>query len=97
MTPSTVRLTATENVYVGERAGTAIKAEAERLGAKRVFLLVSRSLNNDTDEIEQMVAKRSEARSRKDWARADEIRNRLQDMGVVLKDGPQGTTWRLDV
>ncbi|MEE4110639.1 MAG: iron-containing alcohol dehydrogenase [Halieaceae bacterium] len=54
MTPSTVRLTATENVYVGERAAGAISTEAERLGAERVFLLVSRSLNSATDEIEQI-------------------------------------------
>ena len=51
MTPSSVLLTATEKVYLGERAGTAIAAEAERLGSERVFLLVSRTLNRETDEI----------------------------------------------
>lgn len=47
-------LTATEKVYMGERAATAITAEVARLGAERVFLLVSRSLNQQTDEIEQI-------------------------------------------
>ena len=56
MTPSSVLLTATEKVYLGERAGPALAAEAERLGAARVFLLVSRTLNRETDEIEQIRA-----------------------------------------
>jgi len=54
MTPSSVLLTATEKVYLGERAGPAIAAEAERLGARRVFLMVSHTLNRETDEIEQI-------------------------------------------
>ncbi len=49
-------LTATEKVYIGERAATAIAQEAERLNAQRVFLLVSRSLNEQTDEISQIKA-----------------------------------------
>jgi cysteinyl-tRNA synthetase len=51
----------------------------------------------DEERIEKMIAERSAARARKDWARADEVRDRLKQMGVVLEDGPQGTTWRLDV
>ena len=51
----------------------------------------------DTPEIQRLVEERTEARARKDWTRADEIRDQLKGMGVVLEDGPQGTTWRLDV
>jgi cysteinyl-tRNA synthetase len=51
----------------------------------------------DTSEIERLVSERSAARAAKDWKRADEIRNRLKGMGVVLEDGPKGTTWRRDV
>lgn len=54
VSPSVFDLTATEKVYIGERAATAITSEAERLGAKRVFLLVSSSLNQQTDEIAQI-------------------------------------------
>jgi cysteinyl-tRNA synthetase len=36
---------------------------------------------------------RAEARRRKDFALGDVIRTRLADLGVNLKDGPQGTTW----
>ena len=51
----------------------------------------------NTDEIEALVEKRSQARAAKDWALSDTIRDRLKEMGVILEDGPQGTTWRLDV
>ncbi len=49
------------------------------------------------DEIEKIIEERAKARSEKDWATADVIRDRLQGMGIVLEDGPQGTTWRFDV
>ena len=51
----------------------------------------------DPAEIEKMIDERATARAEKDWAKADEIRDRLKDMGVVLEDGSEGTTWRLDV
>jgi cysteinyl-tRNA synthetase len=38
---------------------------------------------------------RAEARTRKDWKTADLIRDRLGEIGVVLEDRPEGTTWRL--
>ncbi len=43
--------TATERVLIGQAAADAVQAEATRLGARRVFLLVSASLNQKTDEI----------------------------------------------
>jgi cysteinyl-tRNA synthetase len=49
------------------------------------------------DEIEKLIEERSKARSQKDWKEADAIRDRLQLMGIVLEDGPQGTTWRFGV
>jgi hypothetical protein len=45
-------------------------------------------------EIEKLIAERNEARSKKNWKRADEIRDHLASQGIVLEDGPQGTTWR---
>jgi cysteinyl-tRNA synthetase len=46
-------------------------------------------------EIDGLVAQRAVAKKAKDWARADAIRAELQSMGVLLEDGPGGTTWRL--
>lgn len=54
MNSFTFDVSATEKVYLGERAETAVALEAERLGAQRVFLLVSHSLKENTDEIERV-------------------------------------------
>ncbi|MBN2738097.1 MAG: cysteine--tRNA ligase [Spirochaetales bacterium] len=45
-------------------------------------------------EIQKLVDDRTTARKNKDWARADEIRDKLLDMGIVLEDTPQGVRWK---
>jgi cysteinyl-tRNA synthetase len=42
----------------------------------------------------QLISERSEARRNGNWARADSIREELGAAGVILEDGPGGTTWR---
>jgi len=44
--------------------------------------------------IEQKIAARAEAKARRDFAEADRIRDELKAEGVLLEDGPQGTSWR---
>ena len=44
-------LTSTQRVIFGKPAAASIAAEAERMGSRRVFLLASSTLRNDTDEI----------------------------------------------
>ncbi|MGG3284011.1 cysteine--tRNA ligase [Paenibacillus solani] len=46
------------------------------------------------EEIEALIAERIEARKNKNWARADEIRDKLADEGIVLEDTAQGMRWR---
>jgi len=48
----------------------------------------------DEAEIEALIQARLEARKTKNFAEADRIRKHLADAGVVLEDGPQGTTWK---
>ena len=48
----------------------------------------------DGAEIDAWIAARLAARKAKDYARADAIRDELAGRGVVLEDGPGGTTWR---
>jgi len=42
------------------------------------------------DEIERLIKARQEARAQKNWAEADVIRDKLGEMGIILKDTPQG-------
>jgi cysteinyl-tRNA synthetase len=50
--------------------------------------------DDEVAEIEALIVERNRARTEKDWAAADVARNRLDILGVVLEDGPSGTTWR---
>jgi cysteinyl-tRNA synthetase len=46
------------------------------------------------DEIETMIQARTDARSSKDWAESDRIRDELLKMGIILEDTPTGTKWK---
>ncbi|WP_010490235.1 cysteine--tRNA ligase [Pseudomonas sp. S9] len=49
----------------------------------------------DAEQVDALIAARLQARSEKNWAESDRIRDQLTAMGVVLEDGKGGTTWRL--
>ncbi|MGD8983240.1 MAG: cysteine--tRNA ligase [Desulfobacteraceae bacterium] len=51
----------------------------------------------DAGEVEKMIEERTKARGDKDWAKADAIRDHLLEMGIVLEDSPDGTSWRYDI
>ncbi|HIE2305379.1 TPA: cysteine--tRNA ligase [Yersinia enterocolitica] len=60
-------------------------------------LFLQSGAQTDDDEvakIEVLIKQRNDARSSKDWALADSARDQLNELGIVLEDGPQGTTWR---
>ncbi len=89
------------------RDGDLDAAEALRLAfdMDRVFGLklaeeaAAGAANADEDpafvaEVEALIAKRTEAKKARDFAAADAVRNALKERGVILADGPAGTTWR---
>ena len=47
-------------------------------------------------EIEELIAKRQEARKNKDWAAADAIRDELKARNIVLVDTPEGVKWHVE-
>jgi cysteinyl-tRNA synthetase len=46
------------------------------------------------EEVINLIRQREEMRKARKWAEADEIRGRLDKMGIILEDTPQGTAWR---
>lgn len=50
----------------------------------------------DVAKIEELIAKRTQARANKDWATADAIRDELSAMHVVVKDSKDGITWTIE-
>ena len=58
------------------------------------FLQGSNQDDNETQLIEALIKQRNDARSSKNWALADEARDKLNQMNIILEDGANGTTWR---
>ncbi len=63
-----------------------IKAGQEKLLAE---------LNIDRQAVDDLVLQRNRARADKDWSRSDAIRDQLLEQHIELKDGPEGTSWKV--
>jgi cysteinyl-tRNA synthetase len=88
---------------VGKSVLEAIDATYRELGGDVLGIVpdepltVTGSSDAEREEglIRLLIDMRAEARAAKDFAKADQIRDRLQDLGVTLEDRPDGTIWRL--
>ena len=81
--------------------------ESEKIDIKNQLVMIAKvfgileddSYNKVSDElafqVEDLIIQRSKAKDSKDFDLADEIRNKLSDLGIEIKDGPDGTTWKL--
>ncbi|MEO0411407.1 MAG: cysteine--tRNA ligase [Pseudomonadota bacterium] len=50
--------------------------------------------SNEDAHIDALIAKRAQAKKERDFVAADAIRDTLTQQGILLEDGPSGTTWR---
>ena len=74
--------------------GATLKASAALMGLLSETLQTWFKGDADGDAIERRIAERAEAKANRDFATADRIRGELRAEGIVLEDGPGGTTWR---
>ncbi len=79
----------------GEIAQVALKT-IDELGAVFGLFQSERSARNLSEEAEVLVLEREAARKRKDWSKADQLRVQLKQMGVTLRDTPEGSEWIID-
>lgn len=87
----------TSDMAAASQLGVALKELAEVLGilsSTPEAFLQGEGNADEVAEIEALIVERNRARAEKDWPAADVARDRLNALGVVLEDGPEGTTWR---
>ncbi len=84
------------NTAIAENAGKATLTACAQMFDELtgvLGLVYNRKTEALDSEIEDLIAKRTEARKNKDFATADAIRDKLKEMGIILEDTPQGVKW----
>jgi len=90
-----------ENDNISTQFYTDVKAFLERTSVSVLgimnFDVEESTAGKDVDVnlIEEMIEQRSEAKKDKNYILADEIRNKLKELGVELKDSKEGTTYKI--
>ena len=84
------------NTAIAENAGKATLTACAQMFDELtgvLGLVYNRKTEALDSEIEDLIAKRTEARKNRDFATADAIRDQLKEMGIILEDTPQGVKW----
>ncbi|MDG2959621.1 cysteine--tRNA ligase [Bisgaard Taxon 10/6] len=87
----------TEDQAKANRLASRLKQLAAVLGLLEQdpeAFLQGEAATDEVSKIEALIKRRNDARAEKNWAAADAARDALKEMGVVLEDGANGTTWR---
>ena len=94
-----------KKLSLSETLENKIKYKTQLLASAYVFGILQKSPkkwlgigqtqdNLDSQHIENLINERNEARSSKNFSKADEIRNKLSQLGIEIEDTPNGTMWR---
>ncbi len=75
----------------GEVMGIFTREPKEFLEELKLCMLERKGI--DVAKVEELVAARQDARKNKDFSRSDEIRDELIELGIEVKDTPQGAVW----
>lgn len=89
----TLKLVYTPLVKCLKILGFLQKDAATTLAEIQEYLIRAKGI--DTDAVEALLAQRKQARVDKDWARSDEIRDELNELGISVMDTPNGTEWQV--
>ena len=81
--------------WISEYAGGVLGLLPEDAEVLRNMKRQESAKDEISQRVESLLLQRNNARESKDWARADEIRDELKGMGIIVEDGPSGATWRI--
>jgi len=70
------------------------KIEAILSKLNSVLMVMDLAEAEPSQQIEELMKERDDARQKKDWAKADTIRNELKGLGIEIIDTKDGTRWR---
>ena len=77
-------ITQNPSAEVCRKCSAAIRELGDVLG------LLGKKKEGTDGDVQKIAAKRAEARAAKDWAKSDELRDKLKEMGYIVKDTPHG-------
>ncbi len=77
-------ITQNPSAEVCRKCSAAIRELGDVLG------LLGKKEEGADGDVQKIAAERAEARAAKDWAKSDELRDKLKEMGYIVKDTPQG-------
>ncbi|WLV24791.1 cysteine--tRNA ligase [Aciduricibacillus chroicocephali] len=86
------------NVYLQERQTSVETIEAFQSTIQSLLDVLGIGLEGEAElldeEIDALIEERTQARKDRNFARADEIRDKLKEMNIILEDTPQGVRWK---
>tara|TARA_Y100001970_G_scaffold294162_1_gene447741 strand:- start:13786 stop:15204 length:1419 start_codon:yes stop_codon:yes gene_type:complete len=88
-------LLASGYIWLDEFAGGILGLLPDKESIRKI-IDAGESARSDLESIvNPLLKERAEARKSKDWIRADEIRDKLNELGVIVEDSPNGPVWKL--